>query len=152
MSKSKPSSNNAVIQQLSILLADTYTLALKTQNYHWNVTGTEFYSLHKLFEEQYESLYDAVDVLAERIRALNSPAPGSFAEFSKLTSVIEAQKNLNSKALLQDLIQGNLTVILQCKKTIDAAEKANDDATIDMVVTRLEDHDKYVWMLQSSVK
>lgn len=152
MSKAKPSSNNNLVQQLCVLLADTYALALKTQNYHWNVTGVEFYSLHKLFEEQYEALHEAADVLAERIRALNAYAPGSFSEFSKLTCVTEAKKNLNSKAMLEDLIESNIAVVVQGKKTIEACEKANDDATMDIVVTRLEDHEKYAWMLRSSIK
>ncbi len=149
--KTKPSSHNA-IEELSVLLADTYALALKTQNYHWNVTGSEFYSLHKLFEEQYEALHDAADILAERIRALNSFAPGSFSEFSKMTTIPEAKKNINSKAMLEDLVQSNLYAIKQCKKAIRVADNAEDDATVDMVTARLEEHEKYVWMLRSSIK
>lgn len=140
-----------VTAELSVLLADTYTLALKTQNYHWNVTGPEFYSLHKLFEEQYESLHEAADVLAERIRALGVYSPGSFSEFTRLTNITEAQKGINSKAMLQDLVKSHELVVKQAKEVIAAGEAAGDDATVDIVVGRIEEHDKQAWMLNSSL-
>jgi starvation-inducible DNA-binding protein len=140
-----------VIVELSILLADTYVLALKTQNYHWNVTGTEFYSLHNLFEGQYESLYNAADELAERIRALGSYAPGGLTEFSRLTNISDAKKGTTSKTIVQDLAKSHETVVKQAKKVLAAAESVGDDSTIDMVVGRVEEHDKQVWMLNSSL-
>ncbi len=149
MAKSK--SVNNVTGELSVLLADTYALALKTQNYHWNVTGAEFYSLHKLFEGQYESLHDAADELAERIRALGAYAPGGFAEFAKLTNIADAKKGANAKAMLQDLAKSHAAVVKQANKVIKAAESAGDSSTIDMVVGRIEEHDKQAWMLNSSL-
>ncbi|MCE3232400.1 MAG: Ferritin Dps family protein [Rickettsiaceae bacterium] len=143
---------NNVAGELSILLADTYALALKTQNYHWNVTGMEFYSLHKLFEEQYEALHNAADELAERIRALGSFSPGSFGEFSKLTNIPEPKKNANSKAMLEDLIKSHETLVKQAKKVIDVSEKADDSSTADIVIGRIEEHQKIIWMLNSSSK
>jgi starvation-inducible DNA-binding protein len=149
MAKSK--SVNNVSGELSILLADTYALALKTQNYHWNVTGPEFYSLHKLFEEQYESLHDAADELAERIRALGVYAPGGFAEFAQLTNISDAKKGSTAKTMLQDLAKSHAAVVKQANKVIKAAESVGDSSTIDMVVGRIEDHDKQAWMLNSSL-
>jgi starvation-inducible DNA-binding protein len=150
MSKSKPSTAH-VIHQLSVLLANTYALALKTQNYHWNVTGSEFYSLHKLFETQYVSLHNAVDTLAERIRALGSPAPGSFSEFLKLTSITEAKKNIPAKTMLGDLLKSNEAIVKQAYTVIQYCESVEDNATLDMVVGRIEEHQKQAWMLRSSL-
>lgn len=147
----KTSTNN-VVPQLSILLADTYALALKTQNYHWNVTGIEFYSLHKMFEGQYEELHDAADELAERIRALGSYAPGSFSEFAKLTNVPEAKKSPNAKAMLEDLLASHEITVAQANKVIDASEKVGDASTSDIVIGRIEEHQKTMWMLRSSTK
>jgi len=147
---SKKHSEN-VTEELSILLADTYALALKTQNYHWNVAGPDFYSLHKLFEGQYESLHDAADELAERIRALDNYAPGSFAEFAKLTNISEAKKGLSSKEMLKDLAKSHEAVVKQAKKVIEASESAGDPTTVDIVVGRIEEHDKQAWMLNSSL-
>ncbi len=140
-----------VAGELAILLADTYALALKTQNYHWNVTGAEFYSLHKLFEGQYESLHDAADEIAERIRALGAYAPGGFAEFAKITNISDAKEGASSKEMLQDLAKSHAAIVSQAKKVLETAESAGDDATIDMVVGRIEEHDKQAWMLNSSL-
>ena len=140
-----------VTGELSILLADTYALALKTQNYHWNVTGPEFYSLHKLFEGQYESLHDAADELAERVRALGAHAPGGFAEFAALTHIADAKKGLSAKSMIKDLLDSHHQVIKQANKLIALADKEGDQGTVDMVVGRIEAHDKDAWMLHSSL-
>jgi starvation-inducible DNA-binding protein len=142
--------NSAVVEQLSVLLADTYALALKTQNYHWNVTGPEFYSLHKLFEGQYEALHNDVDLLAERIRALDGYAPGSFTEFSQLTNISNAKKGISSKEMLEDLVNSHESLIMQAQKTADTAEEEGDEGTLDIVVGKMEDRQKDVWMLRSS--
>lgn len=147
----KKNTGSTVAGELSILLADTYALALKTQNYHWNVTGAEFYSLHLLFETQYESLHKAADELAERIRALGTYAPGGFSEFSILSSVSDAKNNITAKAMLKDLLDSHLLIVKQAKKVIALADKHADSATVDLVVGRIEDHEKQAWMLKSSV-
>jgi starvation-inducible DNA-binding protein len=147
---SKNQSTN-IVEELSILLADTYSLALKTQNYHWNVTCAEFYSLHKLFEDQYESLHSASDELAERIRALGAYAVGGFGEFAKLTNISDAKPGISSKEMLKDLAKSHETAVRQARKVIEAAEAAGDNATVDIVVGRIEEHDKQAWMLNSSL-
>jgi starvation-inducible DNA-binding protein len=142
---------NNVASELSIFLANTYALALKTQNYHWNVKGSEFYSLHKLFEAQYESMHDAADQLAERIRMLGSYAPGGFAEFAKLTNITDAKRNASVREILQDLVASHEAVIKQANEVLVAANSAGDYATADMIVGRIEEHDKHAWMLTSSL-
>lgn len=142
----------SVAPALSALLADTYTLAIKTQNYHWNVTGREFYSLHKLFEEQYDALFDAADELAERLRALGGYAPGGLAEFAKLTTISDAKSGLSAEAMLKDLAKSHEQAAATTRTLIAASEAAGDHATNDMAVGRLEDHDKMRWMLTASVK
>ncbi len=131
-----------VASSLEVMLADTYLLYLKTQNYHWNVTGQNFHSLHKMFEEQYLDLAEAVDLIAERIRALGFPAPGSFAEFLQLTNLTEASKNTNAEDMLKHLQQDNESMIRSMRNMIDLLENAKDEETLDMVITRLSVHEK----------
>jgi starvation-inducible DNA-binding protein len=134
---------------LGRLLADSYTLYLKTHNYHWNVTGPHFNTLHTMFEEHYTELAIAVDEIAERIRALGLPAPGSYKAFAKLTSIEEAEDVPAAMEMVKDLVKAHEAVIKTGRDIIPAAEAANDEVTADLVTTRLQIHEKTAWMLRS---
>lgn len=149
--KERTMSNKPVTDALKQALADTYTLQLKTQNYHWNVEGTNFRSLHLMFEEQYNELFAAVDALAERIRTLGEKAPGSNSEFAKLTKVKEGNANFDDFEMVKDLYNTNLQVAENLKKSIEKAEKANDAATVDLFTQRVAVHEKAAWFLRSSL-
>jgi len=136
--------------QLGHLLADSYTLYLKTQNYHWNVTGPMFRSLHLMFEEQYIELRDAVDELAERIRALGFPAPGSFVEFSRLTTIPESKGSPEAMDMVRDLAESHETAARTARSVVEAADAARDVATADMATVRIETHEKTAWMLRAT--
>lgn len=142
---------NDLIQHLSIVLADTYTLYLKTQNYHWHVKGKEFYSLHLLFEKQYEDLAEAIDTIAERIRALGHQAPATFKEFLELTHLKEGRQNISSTEMLKELAEDQLTIAKSLKEAIKIGDATGDDATVDMLIERADHHDKNRWMLESSI-
>jgi starvation-inducible DNA-binding protein len=141
-----------LIEGLCQLLADTYLLYLKTQNFHWNVVGPHFYALHKLFEEQYTQLSAAADTIAERIRALDARAPGSFAEFLKITSLEEADAEVSDAEMVGSLLISHATISMNLGRLIAAATEARDDATLDMLITRKEEHDKATWMLKSTLE
>ncbi len=143
--------SKSLSDELAVLLSDTFVLALKTQNYHWNIRGPNFYALHKMFEEQYDALYEASDLLAERIRALGSVAPGGLADFSKITNILDAKKNASSSEMLSDLAKSHESIVKLANSVIKVAEKLGDQATVDIIVTRIEDHDKVIWMLKSSL-
>jgi len=131
-------------------LADTYTLYLKSHNFHWNVTGPMFMSLHNLFEEQYTELAEAVDAIAERIRILGEKAPGTFREFLALTSLnTDDGTDLSSNQMVESLMQGHEQVVRTAKKVLSALEGANDEGTASLVGTRIETHEKAAWMLRS---
>ena len=140
----------AVAQGLSRLLADTYTLYLTTHNFHWNVTGPMFNTLHVMFMEQYTALWNAVDPVAERIRALGHPAPGSYAAFSKLASVPDAPAE-PPKALemVRILVKGHEAVARTARELVPTADKARDEPTLDLLTQRLDFHEKTAWMLRS---
>jgi len=142
-------SDNAVAQHLSRLLADSYTLYLKTQNYHWNVTGPLFCSLHALFEEHYTDLAAAVDEIAERIRALGVPAPGSYSEFAELTRIEEASGNESATDMIQALLQGQETISATTKSALQVASDLGDEPSADLLTQRLQRHEKNAWMLRS---
>ena len=144
-----PQQKKDIAQGLSVLLADSYTLYLKTHNFHWNVVGPMFQALHLMFETQYTELALAVDLIAERIRALGIPAPGSYAEFGKLTSVKEAVGVPKATEMIRQLLESNETVIAAAKKTFPAAEGAGDQATMDLLTQRITTHEKTAWMLKS---
>lgn len=144
-------SNKPVTDGLKKVLADTYSLLTKTQNYHWNVEGTNFSSLHVLFEGQYNELFAAVDVVAERIRALGEKAPGSPSEFKKLSTISEGNSELDANGMLKDLYSSNQTTLATLKKALAAAEKASDVSTADLLTQRITAHDKASWMLKSSL-
>jgi starvation-inducible DNA-binding protein len=141
-----------IAQGLSKLLADTYTLYLKTHNFHWNVTGPMFNTLHIMFEEQYNELWMAIDIVAERIRALGSYAPGSHARFRELSSIDEATDVPKATDMIRLLVQGHETVAKTARSVLPAAENAKDEATADLLVERLQVHEKTAWMLRSMLE
>jgi starvation-inducible DNA-binding protein len=138
-----------IAEGLSKLLADTYTLYLKTHNFHWNVTGPMFQTLHLMFEQQYNELALAVDMIAERIRALGVPAPGTYKEFSKLSSIDEAEGVPNAKDMIRQLVEGQEAVVRTARSVFPSVEKANDEPTADLLTQRMQVHEKTAWMLRS---
>jgi starvation-inducible DNA-binding protein len=134
---------------LSRLLADTYTLYLKTHNFHWNVTGPQFQTLHLMFETQYNELALAVDVIAERIRALGFPAPGTYAAFSKLASIKEETDIPRAEKMIELLVLGQEAVVRTAREVLPVANEANDQPTIDLLTQRMQTHEKTAWMLRS---
>ena len=141
----------AIATELERVLADTYTLYLKTHNYHWNVTGPMFNTLHLMFEEQYNELWTAVDLIAERIRSLGEFAPGSSARFAELTSIAEADGVPTAEQMLHDLVAGHESVARTARAGFTAAETANDQSTADLLTQRLQIHEKTAWMLRSMI-
>lgn len=139
----------AIADGLSKVLADSYSLYIKTHNYHWNVTGPQFNALHNMFEEQYTELAGALDEIAERIRALGHLAPGSFKEFTELTSIKDADNTLNARGMLLDLVEGQETVARTCRSLIPTVDEAGDDPTADLLTVRMQSHEKTAWMLRS---
>ena len=142
-------SRKQIADGLSRLLADSYTLYLKTHNFHWNVTGPMFQTLHLMFEAQYNELALAVDLIAERIRALGEPAPGSYSEFAKLSSIKEAKGVPTATKMISELVAGQEAVARTARKVFPLAEKANDEPTADLLTQRLQVHEKTAWMLRS---
>ncbi|MBS0604390.1 MAG: DNA starvation/stationary phase protection protein [Verrucomicrobia bacterium] len=141
----------SISEGLSRLLADTYALYLKTQNFHWNVRGQEFYSLHLLFEKQYQEMAEAVDEVAERIRALGYFVEASFSSFKRTAAVKEEEKVLTAKDMLHSLIESHETLIRGARKVAEVADKDGDFATVDMIGRRLGSHEKMAWFLRSSL-
>jgi len=141
--------NSAVVENLSKLLADNYTLYLKTQNYHWNVTGPGFHGLHIMFEEQYKDLANAADEIAERIRALGEFAPASFSAFAKLATVKEDTGHPDYKKMLANLVKDNETLADTCQSLIEAAQEEGDEGSADLAIRRIQVHQKNGWMLKS---
>ena len=141
----------AIAQGLSVLLADTYTLYLKTHNYHWNVTGPMFQTLHTLFETQYNELALAVDEIAERIRALGEFAPGSYKEYAKLTNIKEADGIPSAEDMIKDLVKGQEAIAKTARSIVPVADEASDEVTLDLLTQRMTVHEKTAWMLRSLV-
>lgn len=144
--------NEQVVESLEKLLADSYTLYVKTHGYHWNVTGPMFNSLHTMFEDEYTELALAVDEIAERIRALGAPAPGSYAQFSELTSIREDTTVPKALDMVAALVEDHTTVIGSARAVVRAAEEAGDDASVDLGVRRIDTHEKAAWMLRSHLE
>jgi starvation-inducible DNA-binding protein len=144
-----PADRKAIADGLAHLLADTYTLYLKTQSFHWNITGPMFRALHEMFEEQYTELAAAVDGIAERIRALGHPSPGSFSQFAKLTSITEETGAPAAEAMVRQLVEGHEAVVRTSRNAFTTAEEANDQVTIDLLAERMQVHEKQAWMLRS---
>ncbi len=134
---------------LKHLLADTYTLYLKTHNFHWNVTGPQFNSLHMMFMTQYTELWNSVDLIAERVRSLGFHAPGSYLEYSKLTIIKETEGPLSSDEMIRELVKGHEAVSKTARGVFPKAEEGNDEATLDLLTQRLAVHEKTAWMLRS---
>jgi starvation-inducible DNA-binding protein len=134
---------------LSRLLADTYTLYLKTHYFHWNVTGPMFQTLHLMFETQYTELALAVDLIAERIRALGFPAPGSYAQYAQLSSIPETTSVPKATEMIKLLVEGQEAVCRTARSIYASADKASDEATADLLTQRLQLHEKTAWMLRS---
>ena len=139
----------AITDGLSHLLADTYTLYLKTHNYHWNVTGPMFQTLHLMFETHYNELSLAVDLIAERIRALGAKAPGSYAQFAALTSVKEETGDPTATEMIRDLVAGQETVVRTARGLFPVVDAAHDEPTADLLTQRMQIHEKTAWMLRS---
>lgn len=138
-----------IAEGLSRLLADSYTLYLKTHNFHWNVEGPMFNSLHKMFEEQYAELAAAVDVIAERIRALGFPSPGSYSQFAKLTRIEEETDVPDAMDMVAQLARDQEIVVRTAREVFPLADKANDEPTADLLTQRMQTHEKTAWMLRS---
>lgn len=142
-------SRKQIATELGKLLADSYTLYLKTHNFHWNVTGPMFNTLHLMFEAQYNELALAVDLVAERIRSLGMPAPGSYADFAKLTVIKEAKGVPKATEMIKQLVQGHEVVAKTARSAFPIAEAGNDEATLDLLTQRIQLHEKTAWMLRS---
>ncbi len=138
-----------IAQGLSHLLADTYTLYLMTHNFHWNVKGPMFQTLHLMFETQYTELALAVDLIAERIRALGFPAPGTYGAYAKLTSIAEPKGVPEATDMIRQLVKGQEAVVRTARKLFPAVDKANDEPTADLLTQRMQLHEKNAWMLRS---
>lgn len=134
---------------LSKLLADTYSLYLKTHNFHWNVTGPMFQTLHLMFETQYNELALAVDLIAERIRSLGFPAPGTYSEFARLSSIRETSGTPKAEEMIQILVEGQEAIVRTARSVFPVAENASDEATADLLTQRIQLHEKTAWMLRS---
>ena len=139
----------AIASGLSRLLADSYTLYLKTHNYHWNVTGPQFNTLHQMFEGQYTELAAAVDEIAERIRALGVKAPGSYTAYAQLTNVEESDGDESAEEMIRQLAIGQETIVRTAREAFPAADAANDEPTADLLTQRMQIHEKNAWMLRS---
>jgi starvation-inducible DNA-binding protein len=138
-----------IVEGLSRLLADTYTLYLKTHNFHWNVTGPMFNTLHLMFMGQYTEMWTAVDLVAERIRSLGAPAPGTYEDFARLTSIPRTEGVPSATDMIRQLVQGHEAVIRTARSIFPVVEKAGDQASADLLTQRLQVHEKTAWMLRS---
>ena len=139
----------AIAAGLARLLADTYTLYLTTHNFHWNVTGPMFQTLHVMFETQYTELAPAVDLIAERIRSLGYPAPGTYSEFVRLTSLTETTGVPKAEKMIRLLVEGQEAVVRTARSIFPVVDKAGDEATADLLTQRIQLHEKTAWMLRS---
>lgn len=143
------SDRQAIAQALSKVLADTYTLYLKTHNFHWNVTGPRFRDLHLMFEEQYTELAIAVDDIAERIRTLGHTAPGTYAQYAELTAIKENDTIPSAADMVQILTEDNETVVRTLRDALTTAGEGNDESSVSLISDRMVSHEKTAWMLRS---
>jgi starvation-inducible DNA-binding protein len=139
----------AITAGLSRLLADSYTLFLMTHNFHWNVVGPHFNSLHNMFEEQYQELFSGVDEIAERIRSLGVEAPGTFKRFEKMASFQIPEDSLDWQGMLMEMVKGQEAVVRTARNILSVVDEANDQPTIDLLTRRMEVHEKNAWMLRA---
>ncbi|WP_298745220.1 Dps family protein [uncultured Brevundimonas sp.] len=140
-----------VAEQLSRVLADSFAVYLKTHGYHWNVRGPEFFSFHKLLEQQYRDIWAALDHIAERIRALGVPAPQSYSAFGNLTSIRDGDPETAATDMLTELLRDHETLIATARKAFETADEAGDEASADLMIQRLAAHEKFAWMLRSTL-
>jgi starvation-inducible DNA-binding protein len=140
-----------LIENLKAVLADSYSLFLKTQNYHWNVTGPNFKSLHTMFEDQYKDLFSAVDVIAERIRTLGDKAPATYTAYSQLTKIKDGKENNSDRVMVKELADDQQVIVETLTTALRNAQKISDEATADLMIERIETHQKNAWMLNSSL-
>ena len=145
----KEEDRKKLAEGLSKVLAESYTLYIKTHAFHWNVEGPMFNTLHLMFEVQYNELFQAVDEIAERIRALGYPAPGSYKSFSKLSSIKESEDKLPATKMIQELLEGQETLIRTLRELVSLSDKVGDESTADLATTRMKQHEKVAWMLRS---
>ena len=145
----EPAKRQEIATGLSRVLADTYTLYLKTHNFHWNVTGPMFQTLHLMFETQYNELALAVDLVAERIRALGLPAPGTYKKFVELSAIKEDDGVPKAEEMIRRLVEAHETVARTAREVFRAADEANDQPTCDLLTQRMQVHEKTAWMLRS---
>ena len=138
-----------IAEGLSRLLADSFTLYLKTHNFHWNVTGPMFNTLHVMFMDQYTELWNALDLIAERIRALGVAAPGTYREFSKLTVIKECEGKVSAEDMIKQLVAGQEAVTKTARSIFPLVDKAGDEPTADLLTQRMQIHEKNAWMLRS---
>lgn len=139
-----------VVHKLSILLADTYALYLKTQNYHWHVKGPQFKSLHDLFEAQYQELAEAVDAVAERLIMMGHKAPATFKDFERLKTIKDGDNNLNANKMVIELAHDHGTLVKDLNQSMQLAQKMNDEGTANLLAERIYAHEKAQWMLSAS--
>lgn len=138
-----------IATELAILLANTFVVYYKTHQFHWNVTGTMFNTLHTLFEEQYTELWNATDSLAERIRSIGAYAPGSFKQLTEMSNIKETVGVPSAMEMIQILVDGHEALIQQARSIMPIVEKASDESTADLITERLQVHEKTAWMLRS---
>lgn len=145
----KEADRKAVAEGLNRVLADTFSLYLKTHNFHWNVTGPMFQTLHLMFETQYNELWAATDLIAERIRSLGLPVPATYSDFGRLTSIEQSVGVPKATDMVRQLVEGHEAVTRTARAVFSKAEKAGDESTVDLLTQRLQVHEKTAWMLRS---
>jgi starvation-inducible DNA-binding protein len=143
---------SAIVQSLSRLLADTYVLYLKTHSFHWNVEGPMFQTLHQMFMDQYTETWNAIDLIAERIRSLGEYAPGTYREYARLTRIKETEGVPRAEEMIRLLIDGQEAVVRTAREALSVADEANDQPTLDHLTQRMQVHEKNAWMLRSLLK
>lgn len=142
---------DTITEQLGHFLSDTFLLYVKTLNFHWNMVGREFFMYHKLLEEQYKELQEAIDELAERIRMLGRKAPGSMKRFLEQTQLKEPKEELNADQMVKELVHDHESLIESCHKLINFTEEASDQGTADLLIKRIRSHSKEAWLLRSHI-
>lgn len=141
-----------VSEALRSFLANTYALYLKTQNFHWNVTGSEFFSLHLLFQKHYEEMAEGIDEIAERVRSLGSYVDGSFSSFQKKASISESNRMIPAKKMIEELLEGHEEISRMGRPLIHRFQIIHDDVSSDLLIKRLSFHEKAAWMLRSHIE
>jgi starvation-inducible DNA-binding protein len=147
-----PAQRAAIVQGLSRMLADTYMVYLKTHSFHWNVEGPMFQTLHVMFMEQYTETWNAIDLIAERIRSLGEYAPGTYKEYARLARVKETDGVPRAEDMVRLLIEGQEAIVRTAREVLPVADEANDEPTLDLLTQRMQVHEKNAWMLRSLLK